>query len=141
MFNTIIKATENFCIHQIRESYLLTQNTIVNKGLVTFIEIDIGDDRYNIYISYDINFAKKITKIFLEEEDSDKETLIDMVLESTNLIVGSAKVIAQDENNLLFNIGTPNFTNTKIIKTTENQFQTFIIDDSSLTITYEKIDD
>ena len=140
MFNTIIKAAENFCIHQIREPYILTQDTIVKEGLVTFIEINIEDDKYKISISYDINIANKITMIFLEEENSDEETLIDMVLESTNLIVGSAKVLAQDEHNLFFNIGTPNFNKKERLKTIENQFQTILIGESSFTIAYEQID-
>ena len=57
----------------------------------------------------DKNFIQRISKLFLEEDDSDEETLIDMLLETTNLIVGSAKVIAEESNENTYTINTPHF--------------------------------
>lgn len=52
---------------------------------------------------------QRISKVFLEEDNSDEETLIDMALETTNLIVGSAKVIAEEADENPYTINTPHF--------------------------------
>ncbi|MDQ7066611.1 MAG: hypothetical protein Q9M40_00595 [Sulfurimonas sp.] len=52
---------------------------------------------------------QKVSKLFLEEEKSDEETLIDMTLETANLIIGSAKVIAEEINENPYTIHTPHF--------------------------------
>jgi len=108
MLKFILKAAENFCIHQIRLPYVIDENTDTLKTFIAHIDINTVDSKtYRIYIAGEKSFIQKVSEIFLEEEESDEETLIDMTLEITNLIVGSAKVIAKNEKE--FNIGTPNF--------------------------------
>ena len=96
MLKTIIQASENFCVHQIRESHELSDSAIKKRTLIAYIDIETQDGiRYRVYIASDKNFMQRVSKLFLEEDDSDEETLIDMTLETANIIIGSAKVIAE----------------------------------------------
>ncbi len=111
MLKTIIQASQKFCTHQMREEPLFHDNLSKEKVLITYIDIDTHDkQKHRVYIATCSKFMQKISKIFLEEEEeSDVETLIDMALETTNLIVGSAKVIAEQENHNSYTINTPHF--------------------------------
>jgi hypothetical protein len=110
MFKAILQASENFCIHQIRAPYVVKDGINKKRTLIAHIDIDVIDSRkYKVYIASDIKFMQRISKIYLEEDESDEETLIDMLLETTNLIVGSAKVIAEEADKNPFTIGTPHF--------------------------------
>ena len=110
MLKNIIIAAENFCVHQIREEHSLSDSLPKTKTLIAYIDIEANDSKkYRVYIATEHDFAQRVSKIYLEEDESDEETLIDMVLELTNLIIGSAKVLAEDEGKNPFNISTPNF--------------------------------
>ncbi len=110
MLKTIIQASENFCIHQIRVPHSLSDTINKKRTLIACIEIDTRNNkRYKVYLASEINFMQRVSKIFLEEDESDEETLIDMTLETTNLIVGSAKVIAEEIDENPYTIGTPHF--------------------------------
>ena len=110
MLDTIKEAAENFCIHQIREPYDLKEGSTQKKALIAYIDIDTEDKKkYRVYIASDEAFMQQVSQLFLEEEESDQETLQDMTLETANLIIGSAKVIAQETTNKPFTIGTPTF--------------------------------
>ena len=110
MLNTIIQATENFCIHQIRVPYEINDNISNTKTFITYIDIEMQKETksYRVYLGICKNFAQRISTIFLEEDESDEETLMDMTLETVNLIVGSAKVISEESKNP-FVIKTPHF--------------------------------
>ncbi len=110
MLKTIVKATENFCIHQIRLDYTINTKISKKRTLIAYIDIDaqVGQ-KYRVYIAAQEGFIQRVSKLFLEEDESDEETLIDMALETTNLIVGSAKVIAEEENINPYTISTPHF--------------------------------
>lgn len=111
MFKTIKKASENFCIHQLRLPYEISSGICSENALITYIDIDAKDSsKYRIYFASEPTLMQKVVTIFLEEEDSDEESLINMTLETANLIVGSAKVIAsEDEVENSYNINTPHF--------------------------------
>ena len=110
MLSTIVEASENFCIHQIREPHNVKDSIDKRRTLIAYIDIDSSDKRtYRVYIACEKDFVQKISKVFLEEDESDEETLIDMLLETTNLIVGSAKVIAEEANINPYTINTPHF--------------------------------
>ena len=110
MLRTIIKASENFCIHQIREPYEVNDGDIKKRTLIAYIDIDTQDGlKHRVYIASDENFMQRVSKLFLEEDESDEETLIDMTLETANLIIGSAKVIAEEANDNPYTINTPHF--------------------------------
>ncbi len=110
MLRTIIKASENFCIHQIREPYEVNDGDIKKRTLIAYIDINTQDGlKHRVYIASDENFMQRVSKLFLEEDQSDEETLIDMTLETANLIIGSAKVIAEETNDNPYTINTPHF--------------------------------
>ena len=110
MLKTIIDASENFCIHQIRTPHELKDAISNSRTLIAYIDIETLDEKkHRVYIASDFSFMQRVSKLFLEEDESDEETLIDMALETTNLIVGSAKVLAEKAQTNPYNIGTPHF--------------------------------
>ena len=110
MLKTVEIAAENFCIHQIRENHTVTEGVSKKKTFIAYIDIETFDSKkHRVYIASDTNFMQKISKLFLEEDESDEETLIDMTLETANLIIGSAKVIAEELNKNPYTISTPHF--------------------------------
>ena len=110
MLNSIVQATENFCIHQIRETHEVNDTVSQKRTLIAYIDIDTqAGAQHRVYVASDSNFIQRVAKIFLEEDESDEEALIDMTLETANLIIGSAKVIAEEENKEPYTIQTPHF--------------------------------
>ena len=110
MLKTIIQASENFCIHQIRLPHVVGDGINEKRTLIAYIDIDAQDGKkHRVYLASDTSFMQRISKLFLEEDESDEETLIDMILETTNMIVGSAKVIAEEANQNPYTINTPHF--------------------------------
>jgi len=110
MLKTIIQASENFCIHQIREPHEINDGKIEKRTLIAYIDIDAKDGlKHRVYVASDKNFMQRVSKLFLEEDESDEETLIDMTLETANLIIGSAKVIAEEVGVNPYTINTPHF--------------------------------
>jgi hypothetical protein len=109
MIDTITKAAENFSIHQLGYSCEINNDINKTRTLIAYIDVDASSgQKHRVYIAGDKGFAQRVSKVFLEEDESDEETLIDMMLETTNLIVGSAKVLAES-NEEGFMIHTPNF--------------------------------
>lgn len=110
MLKTIEQASENFCIHQIRAPHTVSEGILDKRTLIAYIDIDSLDaKKYRVYFASDENFMQSVSMLFLEEEQSDEETLIDMTLETANLIIGSAKVIAEEANEEQYTINTPHF--------------------------------
>ncbi|SFV75013.1 hypothetical protein MNB_SM-3-910 [hydrothermal vent metagenome] len=139
MLETIVEAAKNFCIHQIDLVCKDENATIKDDMIITYITINQNDKKYKISIAYNFDIAQHIAKLFLEEDTSDKETLIDMSLESTNLIVGSAKVLAENSGEH-FLIDTPNFVAIQHIKQVPLS-KTLQKDNYKIFIAIEKIDE
>ncbi len=109
MLQTIIDAAKNFCTDQLGKTdiQIISQPQIPQEGMVASIEIEESNERrFKVYLAAQKEFVQDVAKIFLDESQSDDETIKDMALECTNLIVGSAKVIAS-RNGLDFTISTP----------------------------------
>ncbi|QOY53662.1 chemotaxis protein CheX [Candidatus Sulfurimonas marisnigri] len=110
MLKTIIQASENFCIHQVREPYEIHNNIIKTRTLIAYIDIEASNNvMYRVYLAISPSFAQRISTLMIEEDESDENTLIDMTLETANLIVGSAKVLAEESGKNQFNISVPHF--------------------------------
>ena len=140
MLRTIEEASKNFCIHQIREEFTVCEGVAKKRTLIAYIDIDTADSKqYRVYIASDENFTQKVCKLFLEEDESDEETMIDMTLETANLIIGSAKVIAEEENKSTYTINTPYFEKIGEFDLEYEQVKTININGDELTIAIKEI--
>lgn len=110
MVSFILKAAENFCAHQIRLPHSSKSHLSEKRTLIAYLDIKSKNGEENrVYIGCDDVLIQCITEIFLGEKLSDTETLRDMLLETTNMIVGSAKVLAEEQPSNSFTISTPHF--------------------------------
>ncbi len=140
MFTTIEKATENFCIHQIREPHTIYEGISQKRTLIAYIDIDVEDKtKHRVYIASDSAFMQRVSSLFLEEESSDEETLIDMTLETANLIVGSAKVLAEEEGDNPYTIGTPSFEKIGAFDFDFDNAKTIVVGEDEITIAIKEI--
>ena len=140
MLKTIIEASENFCIHQIREPHEINDGDIKKRTLIAYIDIDTKDGlKHRVYIASDENFMQRVSKLFLEEDESDEETLIDMTLETANLIIGSAKVIAEEANVNPYTINTPHFEKLDIFDFEYDQAKVIKVQNDELMIAIKEL--
>ena len=140
MLKTIIQASENFCIHQIREPHEVNDGEIKKRTLIAYIDIDAKDGlKHRVYIASDENFMQRVSKLFLEEDESDEETLIDMTLETANLIIGSAKVIAEEANVNPYTINTPHFEKLDIFDFEYDQAKIIKVQNDELMIAIKEL--
>ena len=140
MLKTIIEASEKFCIHQIREPHEVNDGEIKKRTLIAYIDIDAKDGlKYRVYIASDENFMQRVSKLFLEEDESDEETLIDMTLETANLIIGSAKVIAEEADINPYTINTPHFEKLDIFDFEYDQAKVIKIQDDEFMIAIKEL--
>ncbi len=110
MLSLILEAAEKFCIHQIRSAHDTKECIPKKRTLIAYLDIEAqSGEKYRTYIGCDETLLQCITEIFLGEEISDMETLRDMLLETTNMIVGSAKVLAVESSYHPFTISTPHY--------------------------------
>ncbi len=109
MIETIIKATVSFCEHQLAK--ICTQDKSQCLQSLFIAEMDILDANSKVQISIGItqSMLQNINMIFLDEADSSKEELTNMLLEVTNMIVGSAKVLMQSKQGGERFISVPRF--------------------------------
>jgi len=142
MLTTIAQATENFCIHQIREPHTINDTISTKRTLIAYIDIDVKDGTsHRVYIASDEAFMQRVSYLFLEEEESDEETLIDMALETVNLIVGSAKVIAEEIDEKPYTINTPHFLKIGIFDLEYDNAQTICVNNDEVIIAIKELHD
>ena len=139
MLSTIIEATQNFCIHQIRIPHTTHDKISKMRTLIAYIDIDLqSGTQHRVYLSADESFIQRVSKIFLEEDESDEETLIDMALETTNLIVGSAKVLAEDSAKA-YTINTPHFEKIGDFDFEYDDIKVIQVEDDKITIAIKEL--
>ncbi|OHD97411.1 MAG: hypothetical protein A3E21_08960 [Sulfurimonas sp. RIFCSPHIGHO2_12_FULL_36_9] len=110
MLNIIIEASQNFCIHQIRIPHEIVDDITKMRTVIAYIDIEtLNGKKHRVYVGATPSFAQRISTLLLEEDESDEDTLIDMILETTNLIVGSAKVLAENIDDYAYTMSTPHF--------------------------------
>lgn len=123
MLPIIIEAAENFCLHQIRLPYRFIPSFNSMRTLFAYIDIEAEDGTlHRAYIGCDSPMIQMIAEIFLGEETSDEQTLIDMLLETTNMIVGSAKVLASEAYDTSMKIATPFFSSEESVETEDFRY-------------------
>ena len=141
MLQTIIDAAKNFCTDQLGKTDIevIQKPQIPQEGLVTSIEItEPAEKHFKVYLTAEKEFVQNVAEIFLEEKESDDETIRDIALECTNLIVGSAKVIAA-QNGLDFTISTPVLETKKVSSETFEESAALICDGNALIIAIEPL--
>lgn len=140
MLQTIQEASENFCIHQIRLPHITQERVSDKRTLIAYIDIDTFDNKkHRVYIASDEKFMQRVSKLFLEEDESDEDTLIDMTLETANLIIGSAKVIAEENECEKYTINIPHFEKIGLFDFEYDQAKTIQIEEDELTIAIKEL--
>jgi chemotaxis protein CheY-P-specific phosphatase CheC len=80
------------------------------RTFIAYIDVNMASGEYKrIYLACDKVLMQEIAELFLGEAVNDEETLRDFSLETANMVIGSAKVIAEEENVKPFTISTPIF--------------------------------
>lgn len=110
MLDTLLLAATHFLKHQLE---IEGENLDPGSAMRTVIaSIDIEPERakpHRIYVACSDGMISRIGTCLLGEEIRDEATRNDMALETANLVVGSAKVIARERLGLNMTIGTPRF--------------------------------
>lgn len=135
MLSFIIQAAENFCIHQIQSPHVIVPLLPQKRTLIAYLDIKESNGvQHRAYIGCDDILLQYITEIFLGEETSDQETLRDMLLETTNMIVGSAKVLCEESSSNPFTISTPHFHANDHFTIDTEEHQTFHVANGEMLI-------
>lgn len=141
MLAIIMKAAENFCLHQIRLPYQFIPASSDMRTLLAYIDIEAEDGTaHRAFIGCDTPMIQTITEIFLGEETSDEQTLIDMLLETTNMIVGSAKVLATELYDTTMTIATPFFFGEKNIDTDPENIRIIGVENGRMMIAIQRLE-
>ncbi len=93
-----------------------------------------GDVNADVTVYINRKSLNKMALLFLFEENPDEAALVDLIREITNLIVGKAKVIAQ-EKGVAFDIGTPEFIGADALLSTNDIEVNFMFEDEIFTVT------
>ena len=110
MISIIIEAAENFLHNQIDLQTQKTDTLTQVRTVIATIDVKMDDGEIKtVYLGFNEGLIKEIVSVYLMEDDADDETMKDMALESTNMIVGSAKVLAEEAQKEHFMITTPTF--------------------------------
>ena len=76
----------------------------------TMISLHHEENRYNFYISLQAPLLHLFAMQLLMEENPDQDTLIDILNENANLIIGTAKVLWEEDEHLVpLTLGTPEY--------------------------------
>lgn len=140
MLPIFAKAAENFCIHQIRSPYQFQQEPPKTRTLIAYIDISSDNGtQYRAYVGCNLPMIQSITEIFLGEDESDENTLKDMLLETANMVIGSAKVLAAETEQGSFSIGTPNLYDAEQFDTELGTSASILIGEGYLTVSLKEI--
>jgi len=140
MLAIIVHAAENFCLHQLRLPFERIIDFPKKRTLLAYIDVEADDKSlHRVYIGCDDILIQAITEAFLGEESSDEQTLIDMLLETTNMIVGSAKVLAEESYETSLNIMTPFFVSNNECEGDLEEIQHLSVDNGAMTIALKRL--
>jgi len=140
MLPILAKAAENFCIHQIRTPYQFKDEPSKTRTLIAYIDISSETgSQYRAYLGCDLPVIQSIAEIFLGEDESDEETLQDMLLETANMIIGSAKVLAAEAKTTSFTIGTPYLHDAELFDSHLGESVSIMIAEGNLTVSLKEV--
>ena len=135
MFEIIVQAAENFFTHQIGLPFEVTEGQSEMRTIIASIDIETAAGQiHRVYVACNDAMISMIAELFLGESIIEEETLTDMALETTNLIVGSAKVLAEECNAPAFSIQTPHFEKRDLFDIACDKIRTVRIDGKQMTL-------
>jgi len=139
MLAIIVHAAENFCLHQLRLPFERISDFPQKRTLLAYIDVESHDKSlHRVYIGCDETLIQTIAETFLGEDESDDQTLIDMLLETTNMIVGSAKGLAEESYKTSMSIMTP-FLSDDVGNTNLDEIQLLSVDSGAMTIAVKRL--
>ncbi len=139
MINYITTASKQFFQHQIGTTCAIDEIVPQESAYVAYIDItNLANAVYRVYIAMDEPILAHITELFLGEDTPDEQTLQEMLLETTNMVVGSAKVLAE-ESESAFNIKTPFIETSALSMVSYDNKQTLKIDNSAMIIALKEL--
>lgn len=109
---SIILATEYFVHNVLMSDLNVYEGKVEEEAYASSIKIN-GDENYDIQVYIGEKSLKKMSSLFLYNDEPDEEILIDLVNEIANVIVGRAKVEASEKLDLKFDISTPQYLGDK----------------------------
>lgn len=141
MLPIIVEAATNFCLHQIRLPYDFLAEPSKKRTLIAYIDVEATNgEMHRAYIGCDEMLIQTIAEIFLGEDESDEQTLVDMLLETTNMIVGNAKVLAGELYETAITISTPFILSQEEIKNLQLDNSKYIgVDGGEMTIGLQRL--
>lgn len=139
MLPIIVEAAENFCKHQIRLPYERCELSSEKRTLLASIDIETPEGPHRAYVGCEAELIQLIAEIFLGEDESDEQTLNDMLLETANMIVGSAKVLAKEAYEQSFTIATPFLVPEEFAQIQPDAFQCIGVDGGAMLIALKRL--
>lgn len=140
MLPIIIHAAENFCQHQLQLPYEQSEENSKKRTFLAYIDVESQNkETFRVYIGCDEPLIQTITETFLGEDASDDQTLIDMLLETTNMIVGSAKVLAAEIYETSMNIMTPYYLSELTLPENSNEKKFLTVDNGKMMIALQRL--
>ena len=140
MIAYITEAAKNFSKHQLEVDSDETELPTNVRTLIAYIDIEDSHSRkVRVYLACEVSLVQQIANLYLFEEQSDDETLQEMMLEVTNMIVGSAKVLSEEEGTNPFVIATPHLVVESFDTLEYDEIRSLHIDGKRLTIALKEL--
>jgi len=140
MIKIITQAAQNFLNNDL-ELLTVHSDKPVDRGYISLITATTIKDKHEVYISCCSDFLRVISDVMLFDDNPDHETMDDLNKELNNIIIGSAKVLAEQQDLASFNISTPVSLGEKKFDIPYDSTATLSIDDKRLTIAIKKLID
>jgi len=140
MIKIITQAAQNFLNNDLELS-TVDSDKLVEQGYISLITATTIKDKHEVYISCCSDFLRIISDVMLFDDNPDTETMDDLNKELNNIIIGSAKVLAEQNDLASFNISTPISLGEKKFDIEYDATSTLSIDDKRLTIAIKKLID
>ncbi len=138
MITVISQAVKNFSTHQLSATCKENSNTSQMRTVVAYIDINVVESQcFRVWVAYSYVLLQRIAQIYLAEDESDDETLQEMALETTNMLIGSAKTLAS-ESATPFDINTPHLSDNKSLELDEVNSLNLLINDEPLQVLIEE---
>ncbi|MDH5464996.1 MAG: chemotaxis protein CheX [Thiovulaceae bacterium] len=109
MIDVLAKATENFITHQLRETSNKDKKNCLDEKHQSRIDLITSGTKKEAYFYYTHKFIQTVSEVMLGEETQDADALTDLINETTNMIAGSAKIVASESDASNFDIGIPTY--------------------------------